>query len=182
MSLSLRDQLLQAGLVTEKQVRQAEQQQNRPPRQQQSKKERQQPSVRELAAQKAQAEKAERDRELARKQQEKAERKARWAQVRQLIEQHKVPRVEGEDYYHFTDGRMVKRLSVNAELRAQIQAGTLQIARCDGKYELVPTAAAERIREREPAAIVRSAPAGAETQPGADDPYAQHVVPDDLMW
>lgn len=184
MSLSLRDQLLQAGLVTEKQVRQAEQQQQRRPAQQQSKRQREQVGEQQkLAQQRAQAEKAARDQELARKQQEKADRKARWAQVRQLIEQHKLPRVESEDYFHFTDGKAIKRIAVNAALREQLQAGALRISRCDGKYELLPIEAAERIREREPAAILKTevaAPAGAGTD--GEDPYKDHVVPDDLMW
>ena len=179
MSLSLREQLLQAGLVTEKQVKQAEQK-GRPP--QQSKKQREQPSERERAAQKAQAEKAARDQELNRKQQEKAERNARWAQVRQLVAQHRVIRPEESDvYYNFVDGKAIKRLAITPALREQINRGALAIVRCDGKYELVPTETAERIREREARAFV-TLNADIQSVPAADDTYAAHVVPDDLMW
>ena len=179
MSLSLREQLLQAGLVTEKQVKQAEQK-GRPP--QQSRKQREQPSERERAAQKAQAEKAARDQELNRKKQEKAERNARWAQVRQLVTQHRVVRPEEcDEYYNFVHGQAIKRIAVTPALREQIHRRTLGIVRCDGKYELLPAEYVERIREREAAAVV-NINVDHESVPAADDAYAKHVVPDDLMW
>jgi uncharacterized protein YaiL (DUF2058 family) len=66
-------------------------------------------------------------------------------------------------------------------LREQITRGVLAIVRCDGKYELVPTEIAERIREREAKAVV-NLNATAEPSTPEDDAYADHKVPDDLMW
>jgi len=184
MSLSLREQLLQAGLVTKKQVEKAEQQARTPqPKHQQSKKKDTQPDPRALAAQKVQAEKAARDQELNRKKQEKAERNARWAQIRQLVTEHRIVRAdECELIFNFVDNNAVKRIYVTPTLRDQITRGTLAIVRCDGKYELVPTAIADRIRERETKAVVNMNATVEASAPSEDDPYADHKVPDDLMW
>jgi len=49
--------------------------------------------------------------------------------------------------------------------------------------DLVPADVVERIRERDPAAIVASPAAGAAAAtPAEDDPYKDFVVPDDLTW
>ena len=181
MNLSLREQLLQAGLVTEKQARQAERGKSQQ-RHREAKGTKPAPPEPAKSAQQAQAAKLLRDQELNRKQQEKAARKARAAELRQLVEQSRVTRPESDDYYNFVDGGRIHRLQVTPELRARIVAGSLCIVRYDGRYDLVPADAIDRIRERHPEAIVAS-PAG---EPGAapadDDPYKDFVVPDDLMW
>jgi uncharacterized protein len=175
MSDSLRDQLLKAGLVTKTQVKQSKQEQRRQP--QGKRVPAREPDYERL---RAEAEKAERDRELNRKQQEKAERKARMAQIKQLIEQNRLPKVESDDYYNFIDENEIKRIAVNAEMREQIIQGSLAIVRYAGHYAVVPEAIAARIRERhEPAVIKRTA---SEARPDENDPYKDYVVPDDLMW
>src|SRR3984957_15399975 len=100
MSMSLRDQLIQAGLGSKKQAKQA----TPPPKKAPSR--HQPPSItpEKLAAMKAQAAKSARDQELNRKQQEKAAAKARRAEVKQLIEQHRLPPVVSEEYFNFADG------------------------------------------------------------------------------
>lgn len=179
MSLSLREQLLQAGLGTKKQAKQAEQQQNRP----QPRNKPQQPSPQALAAQQAQAAKAARDQELNRKQQEKAEKKARRAQVRQVIEQNRVARPESEEYYNFIDGKMIRRMAVTPELRERLTRGELVPVRYSGHYELVPTAVVPRIKEIDETVLVNGGAAESPADPkGEDDPYKDFVVPDDLRW
>jgi len=185
MSMSLREQLLKAGLVTEKQVKQADQSQ-RHQQKQQPKRGKNAPAP-ELtpAAKQAQAAKAARDAELNRRQQEKAEAKARTAALRQLIEQHRVPRVESDDYYNFVDGAKIRRIAVDADQRRRILNGDLIIVRCEGRYSLVPADAAARIRERDERAVLPPPAATATTSadvPAADDPYKDFVVPDDLTW
>jgi len=187
MSLSLREQLLQAGLVTEKQAKQAERATSQ--HKHREVKGGKRPSTPTpapppaRAAQQAAAAKLLRDQELNRKQQEKAERKARAARLRQLVEQLKVPRPESDDYYNFVDGGKIRSLQITPELRARIAAGGLVFVRYDGRYDLVPADAIERIRERDADAIVAS-PAGqqAATPSAEDDPYKDFVVPDDLTW
>ncbi len=190
MSSSLRDQLIQAGLVTEKQARLATQH-ARPPQQSRHK-----PApvpAHQLAAQRAQAQKLQRDQALNRKQQAKAERAARLAQVRQLVAQNRIAPIESDEYYNFIDGTRIKRIAVTAPVREQLQRGELRIVRCDNRYALLPADAAARVAEREPgaliAAVVATASAtAAATATGAtgatadDDAYGAYVVPDDLMW
>jgi uncharacterized protein YaiL (DUF2058 family) len=181
MSLSLRDQLLKAGLVTEKQVEDAERQKKRQQYvQPRGRKAPTGPTPQQLAVQRAAAEKAARDVELNRKKQEKADRRARFAQIKQLVEQHQVPRVETDDYYNFVDGTKIRRISVTPELRGRLVAGTLAIVRNEGRYAFVPQEVAEDIRQRVERAVIhhnRPAPEAA-----GDDPYKDFVVPDDLTW
>lgn len=179
MSMSLRDQLLKAGLVNEKQAKQAgkqKQKQERLGRKGQVEKD---DSQRQAALQ-AQAEKLARDQELNRQQQEKAEQKARAAQVKQLIEVSRLPKLNTDDYYNFVDDKKVKRLPVNAMMRDKLSRGSLGIVRHGGGYEVLPREAALKIQERDPRRVVLlNTPTEA---PDADDPYAAYKIPDDLMW
>ncbi|WP_312960847.1 DUF2058 domain-containing protein [Stutzerimonas nitrititolerans] len=179
MSLSLRDQLLKAGLVNEKQVKQAGKQQKKQQRLVHKGQAEKDDSQRE-AALKAQAEKQARDQELNRQQQEKAEQKARIAQIKQLIETSRLPKLTTEDYYNFVDDKKVKRLSVNKLMRDKLSSGSLAIVRHGGGYEVIPREAALKIQERDPRRIVQL---NVQTEaPDADDPYAAYQIPDDLMW
>ena len=182
MSMSLRDQLIQAGLGTKKQAKQA----TPPPKKAPSR--HQPPSItpEKLAAMKAQAAKNARDQELNRKQQEKAAAKARRAEVKQLIEQHRLPPVVSEEYFNFADGTRLARLAVTPALREQLIKGTVAIVRYEGHYAVVPESAVAKIRERDEHAVVTqesaAAPAGAAASAETDDPYKDFVVPDDLRW
>ncbi len=181
--MSLRDQLLKAGLVTEKQVRESIQQKAKQSdaARQLPRKQPRPPSPQQLAVQRAAAEKAARDLELNRKKQAKAERKARHAEVNQMVEQHRVPKLESDDYFNFVHGNTVERIMVDAPTRVRIGSGELLIVRYRGHYALVPAAECVRIRERDPTAIVSLA-AAVTAEPAADDPYKDFVVPDDLTW
>ncbi|MGH8175163.1 MAG: DUF2058 domain-containing protein [Steroidobacter sp.] len=175
MSMSLREQLLAAGLGTKKQAKQANREQHLQRRDKL-------PGAdeRARAAQEAQAAKNARDQESNRKHREKAERRAKTAEIRQLIEQNRVPRIESDEYFNFIDGRKVHRLGVNAETRERIQRGELAVVRYIGFHALVPADIAEKIRERDENAVVKlDLAAGAADE---NDPYKDHQVPDDLMW
>jgi uncharacterized protein YaiL (DUF2058 family) len=182
MSMSLRDQLLQAGLVNEKQAKEAErqQQQQLQGRQRLPKQQRSRPSEQELATRQAQQAKAARDAQLNRQQQDKAERRARLAQARQLIEQHRLPKSDCEQYYNFVDGNKIRRIAADASMRERLARGEIAIVRYNAGYEWVPAATAARIRERDQRAVVADGLA-APTSP-ADEAYQAFSVPDDLMW
>ena len=179
MSLSLRDQFIAAGLAPKKQPKDNTRP-ARPPKTQRN----QPPPVPDttLAAQRAQAEKFARDQELNRKQQEKAQRRARIAQLRQMIDAACLPRATGDDQYNFVAGGRIRRITVTPALRAQIARGEVLIVHCSDTYDLVPAAAAARIRELHPEAIVTSGDTAQPATPAEDDPYRDHVVPDDLTW
>jgi uncharacterized protein len=181
MSLSLRDQLLKAGLVSEQQVQRVERDQRQKdytaPR---SKKKPAGPSPQELAAQRAAAEKIAKDAELNRRKQEKMARRAKFAEIKQLVGAHQVPRVETDDFYNFQDGTNIRRIPVTAPLRERLVRGTLAIVRCEGRYAFVPPEVAEQVRARVERALIHlNKP---EAAPAADDPYKDYAVPDDLMW
>src|ERR1700730_5759806 len=183
MSTSLRDQLLKAGLINKKQANEAERQKQGQERQERQPPPKQKPAVtadRPLAGQAAQNTKAARDQALNRKQQEKAEKKARLAQIKQLIEQNRLPTLEDGEYYNFVDGSKVRRIVVNASIRDRLSRGEIAIVRHEGRYDLVPTAIAARIRERDEGALINSS-VGKECPP-SDEAYPGFSVPDDLIW
>ena len=182
MSMSLREQLLAAGLGTKQQARQAEaeQRQQQHQQRQQQPKRKVEPPPPPSAAQQAQAAKAARDKELNRKRQEQVEQKAREIEIKQLIEQHRLPRLESDEYYSFVHGKKIRRVAVDAQRREQIIAGSVFVVRYHGQTAVVPAEIAVRIRERDARAVVAhtpDAPASA-----ADDPYKDFVVPDDITW
>ncbi|MET0225850.1 MAG: DUF2058 domain-containing protein [Dokdonella sp.] len=187
----LQDQLLKAGLVKKSKVAQAvrEQEKHRHGKAPVA------PTPEQIDAQRLQVERAERDRALAAERNASAQAAALRAQVRQIVEMHKVKR-EGEIAYRFSDGEKIHSVLVDHRLRAQLAGGTLVIARHDQGYALVPRAAAEKIRSRDAAAIVLDhgfvpdrgvefpkGGAGAAATKSEDDAYyAQFKVPDDLIW
>jgi uncharacterized protein len=174
MSMSLREQLLAAGLGSKKQAKQVDRERH------QQRKDKAPPSPQGRAAQEAQAAKAARDAELNRKHREKAERKAKATEIRQLIEQNRLPRIESDEYFNFIDGKKIHRIGVNAEARARIHSGELAVVRYLAFHALVPAAIAEKIRERDEHAVVKlDLKSGAVDE---NDPYKDYQVPDDLMW
>ena len=179
MSLSLRDQLLKAGLVNEKQAKQAGKQKQKQQRLEKKNQVEVDDSQQQAALQ-AKAEKLARDQELNRQQQEKAQQKAIAAQIKQLIESARLPKINGEDYYNFVDDKKVKRIAVNSLMRDKLSRGSLAIVQHGGGYEIIPREAALKIQERDERRIVLL-----NTQadgPDEDDPYAAFQIPDDLMW
>lgn len=179
MSMSLRDQLLKAGLVNQKQVAQAGKQQKKQQRME-KKGQVEVDDTQKQAALQTKAQNLARDQELNRQLQEKVEQKARTAQVKQLIETMRLPKLTTEDYYNFVDEKKVKRISVNALMRNKLSAGSLAIVRHGGGYEVVSRDVALKIQERDARRVVllNTATEAAD----ADDPYAAYQVPDDLMW
>jgi uncharacterized protein YaiL (DUF2058 family) len=180
MSISLRDQLLKAGLVNQKQAKQVGKDKQKQQRLA-HKGHIELDDSQQRAAQEAQAEKVKRDQELNRQQQEKVEAKARAAQIKQLIEVSRLPKLTTEDYYNCVDDKKVKRLCVNTLMRNQLSNGFLAIVHHAGGYEVIPREAALKIQERDPQRIVQMN-VKTEEVAAEDDPYAAYQIPDDLMW
>ncbi len=179
MSLSLRDQMLKAGLVNEKQAKQAGKEQKRQQRLE-KKGAVEIDDTQRQAALKAMAEKQARDQELNRQQQENAERKAFVAQIRQLIEGARLPKLDSEDYYNFVDYKKVKRIAVNPVVRNKLVNGQLAIVKHGQGYEIIPRDVALKVQERDARRIVVLNLEAEEVK--EDDPYAAFQIPDDLMW
>jgi uncharacterized protein YaiL (DUF2058 family) len=175
--MSLRDQLIQAGLANSKQIKQTSQQ----PYHRSPPKNKPVPvDAQKLAMERAQAAKVARDQELDRQRQDKIARKARALEVKQLIEQHRLPKIDSEDFYYFVAGKKARRMTVNPDLRAQLISGAVVVVRFEGRYDLVIADIAERIKERDVHAVI--AYNVKEASVDANDPYKDFVVPDDLTW
>ena len=177
--MSLQDQLLKAGLVDNKQANQIKKSKLKQTKQKQKNKIETTDEAK-LAAQQAQAEQVERDRQLNQQRKAEAERKAIAAQVRQLVEMNRQSRDDADIDYSFTDGTLIKRIAVTGTQLKQLANGRLCIIRLDEQYELIPTLVAEKIQQRDEHTQILSNPA-TET-PDEDDPYTDFQVPDDLMW
>lgn len=173
---SLQAQLLKAGLVDEKKLKQAQRAKKK-----QAKNEPEKIHNPAAAVEKARAEKSERDRQLNQQRQEEAARKEREAQAKQLIDQGKIERTGGETPYQFVMKNKVKKIHVTTEQFDKLSRGKLAIVRQSGNFELIPLEVAEKVMERAPHWPVVIAKVQAETT-AEDDPYAAFKVPDDLMW
>ena len=152
MSGSLRDQLLKVGLVNEKQAKKADQAayKKRQPKKNVKKSQRKKEvNPEQVAADKAQMEKAAQDRELNFRIREKADRKAAAAEIKQMIEKNRLKKEEGDAAFNFADGRKIKRLHLTKELHAQLTKGTLAIVKLGDQYELVTPEIAKKIAARD---------------------------------
>ncbi|HQQ63302.1 MAG TPA: DUF2058 domain-containing protein [Pseudomonadales bacterium] len=181
MRSTLQDQLLKAGLVDEKAIKQAKKQQKSQQQKVAKNQRHLETDETRLLAQKAIAEKAERDRLLNQQHNEQMMQRAIVAQIRQLIENNRQGRGDASVAYNFADGKLVKKILVSQQLVDQVQRGQLAIVRLDDKYELIPMRAAEKIRERDPGCVIvcNTLQHAAQCE---DDPYADFQIPDDLMW
>ncbi|BDU16454.1 DUF2058 domain-containing protein [Lysobacter auxotrophicus] len=178
----LQEQLLKAGLVKKSKVAEVAREQNKA-RHAKAPAERNEIQV---EAERARADKAERDRAIEAERKAQARAAELRAQARQIIQDRKVPR-SGESEYRFTEGNTIRTLLINDDLRKKLSSGALVIARIDDRFELLPRAAADKVRERDPGMIVLDhgleAGAQADAATSEDDAYyAQFKVPDDLIW
>mgnify|MGYP000518898983 CR=1 FL=1 len=180
MAGSLQDQLLKAGLADKKKAKKIKKDKTKQAQQQRKSKDDTHDETK-LQVQQAREQKQQRDRELNEQRKAEADKKAIAAQVKQLITVNRLDRSAGELDYNFTDNKKIKKIFVNNTMLEQLSNGWLAIVSLEGKYEIVPTAVAEKISQRLPErVIVRNEP-GAE-QMDEDDPYAEYQIPDDLMW
>ena len=176
----LQEQLLKAGLVKKSRVAEVAREQNKASRQSAG------PGEIQRDAERARLEKAEKDRALEAARRTQARVAELQAQARQIIRDKKVPR-SGDSEYRFTADGAIRTLLVDDDLRRKLSAGTLVIARLGDRYELLPRAAGDKVRERDPGMIVLDHGQAADAAPAAgnaedDAYYAQFQVPDDLVW
>ncbi len=175
----LQEQLLKAGLAKKSKVAAVAREQNKTWHAAA-------PSEAQLEVERLREEKASKDRALAAARKQQAHAAELKAQARQIIRDKKVPRT-GDSEYRFSADGAIRTLLVDDDLRRRLSAGTLVVARLDDRYELLPRAAADKVRERDAGMIVldhglpgdATAPAG-----NAEDDayYAKFKVPDDLVW
>ncbi|MFK8031701.1 MAG: DUF2058 domain-containing protein [Gammaproteobacteria bacterium] len=176
---SFQDQLLKAGLVDSKKVKKATREKRKAQKLQKNSKEVVVDEAK-VAAAKAQAEKVEHDRKLNEERKAAAEAKAIKAQIRQLIEMNRQPKAEDDNAigYNFTEGKSVKKIYVSPVARDQLAKGLLAIVKLGAGYEVVPAIVADKIKQRDETVVLYQQ----ESTASEDDLYAEHQIPDDLMW
>lgn len=179
MANSLQEQLLKAGLVTERQARDTRQTQR---------KDRKSGKPRDDAGQRAAAkrrqEQLDRDRALNdKKEAERRERELRM-QIRDMVLAASLNQDDADVPYNVLHGSKVRRIYVTQEQRDGLVAGTCAVATARGRHHVIPAEVARKIAAMMPAYFVYNAAAGAagDAEVRADDPYAEYKVPDDLMW
>ena len=179
MSKSLQDQLLGAGLVDKKKAKAIAKTARKEAKQNRHKGD----VPKDDAVKKAQEEKKQRDRELNLQIKAEQEKKAVLAQIKQLIERHRIRDRQGDLEYNFKDGKKIKKLMLKKALHDQVSYGSLSIVKSGEAYDLVPRIVADKIREREASQVlVDNYQLKDSSEPDENDPYADYVIPDDLMW
>ncbi len=176
--LTLQEQMLKAGLVSSKKLEKV---------QRTAKKSRVQAREAREAVEVNKKAQVERDKELSEQQKQAALSKEYKAQVKQLIEMNRIVISKGNISYNFTDNNLIKNISVDKTTQAQLISGRLAIARLvadngrDNDYAIIPAVVANKIAQRDASSIVLSVELSQEAQ-DEEDPYADFIVPDDLMW
>jgi uncharacterized protein YaiL (DUF2058 family) len=182
MAGTLQDQLLKAGLVDEDRVK-AEKKARHAERRKPAgnKKDRAKAAAAPSQGDIARREKKEKARAANAERDQRQGRKAMRAEIRKWIADGRLDRSGGETPWQFVSGGKIRKLLVTDEQHRRLVAGALCVTRLDGIFEVVPREIAERVEAREPQAVVPVNQPGADEQ-GADDPYAEYKVPDDLTW
>ena len=177
--VSLQEQLLKAGLVDKKKVKQVNQDKSK------QHKEVLRTGVEKVnqsreAALEVQRQNAERARELNAQRDAAAAQKAILAQIAKLVQQNKQSKGKGDVPYNFTFGTKIERIHVTAQIVEHLVAGRLVIVHMNGMFELVPRVIGEKIAQRDASIVVQIKKKVQEVE--EDDPYADYKIPDDLMW
>ena len=186
MAKSLQEQLLNSGLVNSKQAKKAKSDKHKQQQQKnkQAKSKRGAEDENKKLVRQHQGEKKKKDTELNQQREAAAESKAIQAQIKQLIEMNVVSKEGGDVAFNFTDGKKVKKIYVTSTLQEQLSRGRLTIVSAgddEKRYELIPTAVAEKIKLRDDSCIVFVGESKVD-ECDEDDPYADYQIPDDLMW
>lgn len=178
----LQEQLLKAGLVKKSKLAEVAREQ------QKSRLGKAPPASDEVQrdAERAREEKASRDRALAAERKAQAHRKELAAQARQIIQDKRIP-PSGEIDYRFSADGAIRSVQVSEDTRRKLASGALVIARQGDRYEVLPRAAGDKVRERDAGLVVldHGMAAGSGPVAGSDEDdayYAQFKVPDDLVW
>ena len=192
MAGSLQDQFLAAGLIKKQKANNIKTAKKKAVKQSRANNTELVDEAAELAK-KAQEEQRQKSQTLNKEKKLAAEQKAIQAQIRQIVELNSIkksPKEMSEDdlsAYNFTSDKKIKTMHISPQNHELITRGKIAIARLlngsDEVFHLIPADAASKISERDTKVIVLlNDSSGKAEYMGADDPYADFEVPDDLMW
>ncbi len=182
MSKSLQDQLVKAGLVSTKQVKQANASKSKKNRHERHQKT---PAIDQtrLGIERKIAEKEERDLALNRRRELEKKRREIESQIKQLVDESLIPEDGEGEPFHFNHRGRVKKVYVSDPVRRQLIKGQLAIVISEKRYRMVPADVAVKIKTRDESALVLLQDAGLASQNSEVDPaYAEFTIPDDLIW
>ena len=83
--------------------------------------------------------------------------------------------------FQFVQDKKIKKAYVTGKQQKQLERGQIAIVALGESFELVPTVVAEKIRQRDEAAVLLLNERGNDAV-DEDDPYKDFPIPDDLMW
>jgi uncharacterized protein YaiL (DUF2058 family) len=183
MSNSLRDQLIKAGLANDNHLKRAKAGDRKQHRQANQQKRSGGPAPQSeaarLAAEAAAREKA-RAQALNREMQQKKNQEAAEAQARDLVVKSEISRPQSDKdiAFNFMHGGKIKHVYVGPDLHKKLAAGELAVCRTRGRYRVVPVEVARKVQPIAPYLVAFVA----DDKPSEDPDYADHPIPDDLMW
>ncbi|MFV5507736.1 MULTISPECIES: DUF2058 domain-containing protein [unclassified Acinetobacter] len=174
---ALQAQLLKAGLVDNKKAKKLSKQAVHEKRTGDS-------SDAEIKAkiEQAKQEKLAKDQAIEREKKAALQEKELKAAIMQMINQHKIRDTDGEIAYQFIDDSKIKKVYLNQQIYNALVAGSLVIARENESYAFLPKALADRINAKMQGFIIVNNSEKNEETTDEEDPYADYVIPDDLMW
>ncbi|MDN4501195.1 DUF2058 domain-containing protein [Alteromonadaceae bacterium BrNp21-10] len=181
---SLQEQLLKAGLANKKKANQISKEKHKVKKQQQHHKVEVVDEAKALAD-KALADKRQKDLALNQQAKAKAFEKEVVAQIKQLIDVNKQPKGKGDIACNFTDNGKIKHMYVNEKTQKHISQGRLAIVKFQGGYQLVPMPVADKIAQRDASLVVYRVDQVEEVSKLSEeeqDWYADYDIPDDLNW
>lgn len=177
---ALQAQLLKAGLIDQKKAKKL----NKQTQHQQRLGQDDDATLKAELAQ-AQQQKIAKDQALNQEKQRALDEKALKANIEQMIQQHKIKDYEGDISYQFIDEQKIKKIYVSQQVYNALVNGSLIIARTQTQdYAYLPKALAERIEQKMSGFMINFNQQQHENTQSTDeeDPYADYVIPDDLMW
>jgi uncharacterized protein YaiL (DUF2058 family) len=184
MAGSLQDQLLKAGLVSDQQVRDSRRKKHKKRKQASAKGKQtgEDISLAKAYGQRAQTEKAERDRELNLKREEARRRKEIKAQLRQLILPNALNDKAAEIQRHFEFKGKIRKIYLTEDQQKGLNSGRLGIAYFGGRYYLLESERISKVAAVDEAAVALLVSSDSSNDEPIDEHYSQFQVPDDLMW
>ena len=153
MGLSLQEQLLKAGMVDKKQVKQAEHEK----RVQNTKKKKDGISSSDCAKIKLrqqQSEQAKQHQKLSTEQNRQRQHKANQAAAKQLIKNSQLPLEEGDVVYRYVAAGKILQIFVNQDIADKLSAGRLGLAKDDKDIVLIPADTVLKVIKRDEDSIL----------------------------
>ena len=179
MTGSLQDQLLKSGLVTKQQIRDSRKKKSKSFKK--GKQTNKEPSLAEAYAQKKNAERKDRDRELNRRREEARRRKELKEKLRQLILPAAKNDTKADTPRFFEFASKIRKIYVTEAQQKALNKGELGIAYHAGRHYVVEAAIITKVKALNENAVSFFAPDVSDNS-DEDEYYAKFEVPDDLQW